>query len=69
MEDQSITAHPEGFEFYKGGLFKKWRWRITANNGKIIGASSQGYWNFDDCEYNAKSVGLSLKLAEEMKFI
>ena len=47
-------------EFYRAGFLKKWRWRVTADNGKITGASSQGYWNKEECEYNAKSLGASL---------
>lgn len=46
-------------EFYKT-FFGKWRWRVTADNGKITGASSQGYWNKKDCVYNARSLGASL---------
>ena len=30
----------------KGG---KWRWRITAGNGRILAVSSQGYINKQDC--------------------
>lgn len=37
-----------------------YRWRVTADNGRIIGASTQGYSNLEDCVYNAQSVGLSL---------
>ena len=48
-------------EFYRSGLiFKEWRWRIRATNGRIIGASTEGYKNRLDCVYNAQSVGLSL---------
>lgn len=60
VDHEEITAHPEGLEFYKSGLLRKWRWRITAGNGKIIGASSQGYYNLPECEYNAKSVAFSI---------
>lgn len=27
----------------------QWRWRYTASNGKIIGVSSESYWNKNDC--------------------
>ena len=48
-------------EFYKSGIiFREWRWRVRATNGKIIGASSEGYKNRLDCVYNAQSLGLSL---------
>lgn len=44
------------WEFYKdvGG---KWRWRRTAPNGNIIGASTEGYSNKIDCEGNARRNG------------
>lgn len=32
----------------------EWRWRRIASNGRIVGASSQGYRNRADCEANAK---------------
>jgi len=35
----------------------KWRWRATAANGNIVGASSQGYVNKSDCAENAKLLG------------
>lgn len=28
----------------------KWRWRRTAPNGEIVGASTQGYANKNDCK-------------------
>lgn len=34
-----------------------WRWRRTAPNGRIVGASSQGYSNKRDCIANAKRNG------------
>lgn len=57
-------AHP--FEMYSKRdwkLRKQWRWRIRANNGKIIAASSEGYFNKMDCRYNAMSTGRSLLAA------
>ncbi len=35
----------------------KWRWRRTASNGRITGASSQGYANKSDCVDNARRNG------------
>ncbi|MBY0559710.1 DUF1508 domain-containing protein [Hyphomicrobium sp.] len=26
-----------------------WRWRLVANNNKIIANSGEGYWNKSDC--------------------
>jgi len=41
-------------------LRKVWYWIITANNGKIIGKSTETYHNLQDCIYNMKSVGRSI---------
>lgn len=35
----------------------EWRWRRTAANGEMVGASSEGYGNRPDCEANAKRLG------------
>ncbi|WP_445721826.1 YegP family protein [Flavobacterium sp.] len=40
------------WEFYKDAS-DEWRWRRIAINGKIVGASSQGYVNKLDCINNA----------------
>ena len=40
------------FKFYKDKSGKH-RWRRVADNGKIIGASSQGYVNKKECRENA----------------
>jgi len=34
-----------------------WRWRRTAINGRIVGASSEGYVNRADCISNARRNG------------
>ncbi len=44
------------WEFYKDSN-DKWRWRRTASNGNITGASSQGYVNKSDCIENARRNG------------
>jgi len=44
------------WEFYKD-VDDKWRWRRTAPNGNIVGASSEGYTNKVDCEGNARRNG------------
>ncbi len=44
------------WEFYKDNS-NEWRWRRTAPNGRIVGASSQGYVNRVDCVENAKRNG------------
>jgi len=35
----------------------QWRWRRTASNGRIVGASTQGYSKRCDCLANAKRSG------------
>lgn len=42
----------EQWAFYQDNR-GKWRWRRTAPNGEIIGASTQGYAQIRDCERNA----------------
>lgn len=44
------------WEFYQDHA-NEWRWRHTADNGKIIGGSSEGYNNKSDCVANAKQHG------------
>lgn len=34
-----------------------WRWTRTAPNGRIVGASSEGYRNRADCVANARRNG------------
>ena len=36
-----------------------WRWRHIASNGKILGASTQGYSNKADCISNAQRNGMT----------
>jgi len=42
----------KNIEFYQNFITRQWRWRVKANNGKIIGASSESFWNKKDCEHN-----------------
>lgn len=65
--EKEIKAHP--FEIYAVKVnrykpFKKtqtqYRWRIKANNGKIVDASTESFVNRADCEYNAKSSAKSI---------
>ena len=44
------------WEFYKDAE-NQWRWRRTAPNGNIVGASTAGYMNKADCEGNARRNG------------
>jgi uncharacterized protein YegP (UPF0339 family) len=45
------------WEIYQSG--SDWRWRRTATNGRIVGASTQGYSNKSDCIENAKRNGMT----------
>ena len=58
---KKIAVHE--LEFYKTKWRKEWRWRIIANNGKVIAASSEGYKNKQDCIYNAKSTSKSINVS------
>lgn len=44
------------WEFYQDPK-GDWRWRQTAANGKIVGASTEGYKNRGDCVANARLKG------------
>jgi len=44
------------WEFYKDARGEN-RWRATAPNGKIVGASSEGYKSKPDCVKNAERMG------------
>lgn len=39
------------FEIYQAPN-KEYRWRITGSNGRIVGASSEGFINRQDCANN-----------------
>ena len=41
-------------EFYQGDD-RQWRWRRTASNGQIIGASTEAYKSRKACERNLKA--------------
>jgi uncharacterized protein YegP (UPF0339 family) len=45
------------WEIYQSG--REWRWRRTASNGRIVGQSSEGYDNRNDCIANAKRNGMT----------
>lgn len=54
-----IVSHAEGIRFYQD-IKKEWRWRITASNGRNIGASTEGYINKIDALNNFLTVGKSI---------
>lgn len=41
---------------YQSG--SQWRWRCTASNGRIVGASAESYVNRSDCIDNARRNGM-----------
>ena len=53
MEQKDLN---DKWEFYKDNE-NKWRWRRTAPNGNIVGATTEGYVNKADCEGNARRNG------------
>jgi uncharacterized protein YegP (UPF0339 family) len=48
--------HRDRWEFYQDKQ-NDWRWRRKAVNGRIVGASSEGYRNRTDCVDNATRNG------------
>lgn len=46
-------------QFYRT-LLGMWRWRVRAGNNRIIGSSSEGYFNRIDCVKNAAQLGKAL---------
>ena len=57
MEESCTDSNGDKWEIYKDKK-KKWRWRRTASNGNIVGASAEGYVNKSDCIANAKRNGM-----------
>lgn len=51
-----MNGEKDRWEFYKDAQ-GEWRWRRIAPNGKIVGASTQGYKNKQDCKENARRHG------------
>ena len=58
------TAMKDRWEFYKDAK-NEWRWRRTAGNNRIVGASSEGYKNRLDCVANASRNGFEEAAASE----
>ena len=55
-----MTSHFEIYEDASG----KWRWRLITPNGRIIGASSQGYIDKRDAKSNVRQ--LCAELAKQI---
>ncbi len=51
-----MPGEKDKWEFYKDAR-GEWRWRRIAPNGRIVGASSEGYKNKHDCIENARRHG------------
>lgn len=53
--------------FYRSG--KEWRWSIRASNGKIIGASSEGYHGRARCvaNFNLITCDFVMPTGQELK--
>lgn len=58
MTDTCTAANGDKWEIYKDSV-GEWRWRRTASNGEVVGASSEGYKNKSDCIANAKRNGMT----------
>lgn len=52
----STDYYGDKWEIYQSK--ENWRWRRTARNGEIVGASTQGYSNKSDCIANAERNGM-----------
>lgn len=50
------TGTNDKWQFYTDAR-NEWRWRRVAANGRIVGASSEGYKNRTDCIANAQRNG------------
>ena len=51
-----MDSQQPGLEFYKDDS-GDWRWHVTAVNGNVIAASTEGYENRGDAEENAALSG------------
>lgn len=49
------TTYPKQFVFYKDAK-NEWRWKLLAENQKIIADCAEGYVNLGHCVHGAKLV-------------
>ncbi|RED16720.1 YegP family protein [Parasphingopyxis lamellibrachiae] len=56
MSESCTASNGDKWEIYNSG---GWRWRRTARNGNIVGASTEAYVNKSDCIANAKRNGMT----------
>ena len=57
MTESCYGTNGDKWEIYEDKA-DEWRWRRTASNGKIVGASTEGYEKKSDCIANAKRSGM-----------
>ena len=57
MIQTCIAMNGDKWEIYRDKA-DHWRWRRTARNGQIVGASTEGYVNKQDCIDNANRHGM-----------
>jgi uncharacterized protein YegP (UPF0339 family) len=50
-------ANGDTWEIYESS--GQWRWRHTASNGRIVGSSTEAYFNKSDCISNARRNGMT----------
>jgi len=58
MTEKCTDPNGDKWEFYHDKA-SEWRWRRTASNGRIVGASTEGYVNKSDCIANAQRNGMA----------
>ena len=56
MSENCKGKNGDTWEIYKAR--DGWRWRRTAPNGNIVGASTEAYVNKSDCIANARRNGM-----------
>ncbi|MDM9629470.1 DUF1508 domain-containing protein [Rhizobium sp. S152] len=52
-----VASNGDTWEIYHGN--GGWRWRRTARNNEIVGASTEAYANRNDCIANAQRHGMT----------
>jgi uncharacterized protein YegP (UPF0339 family) len=58
MTESCKDASRDTWTIYKDAS-AEWRWRRTAPNGNVVGASTEGYKNKSECISNARRNGMT----------
>ena len=58
MTEKCTAPNGDKWEIYKDNA-GEWRWRRTATNGNVVGASTESYKNKSDCISNAQRNGMT----------